>query len=194
MPRPLGKRLCMRCFIALELDDSIKDKLQTAQEFFQNLRGKIRWCSRNQMHLTLKFLGETKDDLVPKVIEAIKSASSEIPKFEFSVEGLGAFPPTGQPRVLWTGIKSDDNLIRLQKNIEEKILPLGFPKENRDFSPHLTLGRVKERIDVNAYRQVIAEKNQFKAGIQRTGKVILFSSQLKPTGAIYTPVKEIFLR
>jgi RNA 2',3'-cyclic 3'-phosphodiesterase len=183
----------MRCFVALESDEVICDQLEAAQKFFKPLGGKVGWCTREQMHLTLKFLGAVAEDLVPQVIAALKTAASDIAPFEMAVEGVGAFPPSGQPRVLWVGIRECPPLMELQERIEKQLNPLGFPREDRDFTPHLTLGRVKERIDTKGYRNVLAQQKDFFAGNQKVDKVILFSSILKPTGAIYTPVEEIIL-
>ncbi len=183
----------MRCFIAVEMDEAIKDKLESVQSLFKPLGGKVGWCTRGQMHLTLKFLGEVAEDLIPKAMEALKAAAGEIAPFEMTVEGVGAFPPSGQPRVLWVGISECPPLSDLQERVERQFIPLGFPREDRDFTPHLTLGRVKERIDTKAYRNVIAQQQHFFAGTQRVEKVILFSSTLKPTGAVYTPVTECHL-
>lgn len=184
----------MRCFVALEIDDTIKDRLEAAQGLFRPLGGKVGWCSRGQMHLTLQFLGEAPDDRVPPVVEALRSAAAAIPAFEFTVAGLGAFPPSGSPRVLWVGIQRCEPLIELQRRVEAALEPLGFPPEDRAFTPHLTLGRVKERVDARAYRRVIAENAGFVAGVQPATRVVLFSSQLKPTGSVYTPVADVALR
>ncbi|MFA5864124.1 MAG: RNA 2',3'-cyclic phosphodiesterase [Phycisphaerae bacterium] len=181
----------MRCFIALELDEEIKDKLQSAQQLFKGLSGKVGWCSRQQMHLTIKFLGEVGEEALPQVIEGLKAAAREIPPFGFSLEQLGAFPSTGQPRVLWVGIKLCEPLNKLQQLIEQNCTLLGFPPEDRHFTPHLTLGRVKDRIDTKAYRRVLDENKNFTAGIQEVDTVTLFSSQLQPTGAVYMPIVQV---
>ncbi len=182
----------MRCFIALELDDAIKGKLQFAQQLFKGVRGgRIGWCSREQMHLTLKFLGEAAEDMIPKIVQAIETAARDIPPFDMIVEGLGAFPPSGSPRVLWVGVRENDILTRLQQRIEDNVSPLGFAPEDRRFTPHLTLGRVKERIDARACRDIIQRNKDLAAGTQHVRRIVLFSSTLRPTGAIYDHVAEI---
>jgi RNA 2',3'-cyclic 3'-phosphodiesterase len=183
----------MRCFVALELDESIKDHLVAVQGSLKQLGGKVGWGTREQMHLTLKFLGEVAEDVVPRAVEAIRSAAKGIVPFDFVVEGLGAFPPSGSPRVLWAGIRPCEPLGRLHARIEEKFKPLGFEPENRDFTPHLTLGRVKEQVDAKAYRKMIAEHRADPFGTQRTEKVVLFSSTLRPAGAVYAPIAEVTL-
>jgi RNA 2',3'-cyclic 3'-phosphodiesterase len=181
----------MRCFIAVELDEAIKDRIEAAQQLFKHLGGKVGWCHRGQMHLTLKFLGEVPEDLIPKAVEALKAAVGEMAPFEMTVEGLGSFPPSGQPRILWVGVRECPPLFELQERIEKQFNPLGFPREDRDFSPHLTLGRVRERIDTKTCLAVLTQQKNFFAGTQQVEKVILFSSILKPTGAVYTPVISI---
>jgi len=180
----------MRCFIALELDDEIKQRLETAQGWFKEVRGKIGWTNRSQMHLTLKFMGEVAEDRVSAIVDMMRGAARQVPVFEICVEGLGAFPPSGTPRVLWAGIKTCSSLSALQGLIERGCGELGFSPEDREFSPHLTLGRIKERIDGAACRRVLQEHQGFSAGIQSVRRVILFSSRLQPTGAVYTAVAE----
>jgi len=184
----------MRCFIAIELDDEIKDNLQTAQQFFKSIPDeKVNWTKRSQMHLTLKFLGEASEDQIPKIIDAIQSSAAEIAPFDLPVAGLGSFPPSGSPRVLWAGVQRSESLQKLQKSIEATVSPLGFPSEDRDFTPHLTLGRVKERIDPKTAKTIIQNKQNFTAGTQHVTKITLFSSTLKPTGSVYTRIAEISL-
>jgi 2'-5' RNA ligase len=183
----------MRCFIALELDDAIKDNLETAQQLFEGIGGKVGWCSRQQMHLTLNFLGDVPDDQIPNIVEAITAAARQVPPFEFTVEKLGAFPPKGSPRVLWTGVSECPPLLKLQQLIEEALKSLGFEPEKRGFTPHLTLARVRERIDLRTYLSVLTENRDFIAGTQQTNKVILFASELKSTGAVYIPLAEAAL-
>jgi 2'-5' RNA ligase len=183
----------MRCFIALELNNAIKDQLQAAQAHFKNIGGKVTWCGRNQMHLTLQFLGEVADDLIPKICDAMNLAAEEVPPFEFTVEKIGAFPPKGQPRVLWAGVSDCPPLLKLQQRLETYLKPLGFKPEDRDFTPHLTLGRVRERIDLPKYIAVQKELFNFQAGTQKSEKLILFSSTIRPTGSVYTIVNEVSL-
>jgi 2'-5' RNA ligase len=183
----------MRCFVAVEMDEAIQDQLESVQSLFKKLGGKVGWCTRGQMHLTLKFLGEVAEDLIPKVVEVLRVAAGTVAPFEMTVEGVGAFPPTGQPRVLWVGVQECPPLSNLHERIEEEFIPLGFPREDRDFTPHLTLARIKERIDTQAFRKVIVQQQHFFAGTQRVEKVILFSSTLKPTGAVYSQIAELNL-
>jgi 2'-5' RNA ligase len=184
----------MRCFIALELDDAIKDQLQSAQDHFKNIGGKVTWCGRNQMHLTLIFLDEIAEDLIPKIVEAMKLAAAEVSPFEFNVEKIGAFPPKGQPRVLWAGVSECPPLLKLQQLLEESLKPLGFKPEDRSFTPHLTLGRVRDRIDLPRYITAQKDLTNFQAGTQKSEKLILFSSTIRPTGSIYTVIAEAPLK
>jgi 2'-5' RNA ligase len=183
----------MRCFIALELDDGIKDQLQAAQERFKNIGGKVGWCARNQMHLTLKFLDEISEDLIPEIVKAMTSAVTEISPFEFRVEKIGAFPPRGQPRVIWAGVSECKPMLKLQQRLEETLKPLGFEPEERSFTPHLTLGRVRERIDLPRYLAAQKDLADFFAGVQKSDKIILFSSDIRPGGAAYTAVANVSL-
>jgi 2'-5' RNA ligase len=181
----------MRCFIAIKLDDAIKDQLENVQGLMKNIGGKVSWTSRAQMHLTLQFLGDTENDLIPQIIGVMKSAAREVPPFTFDVEKIGAFPPRGIPRILWVGVSECPPLLKLQQLIETGLKPLGFDPEERGFTPHLTLGRVREKPDLQKYQKVMAENQNFTAGRQQVNKVILFSSDLQPTGAIHTALAEV---
>ena len=183
----------MRCFIALELNDAIKDQLQAAQEHFENIGGKVTWCGRNQMHLTLQFLDEVADELIPKIVEVITFVAAQVQPFQFRIEQIGAFPPKGQPRVIWAGVSECSPLLKLQQLLETALKPLGFKPEERTFTPHLTLGRVRERIDMQCYLAAQKKLADFSAGEQQTNKIILFSSTLSPTGSSHKALAEVLL-
>lgn len=140
------------------------------------------------MHLTLKFLGDVSDGQLPNVCEAVKSAAAQSQPFEFSVTGVGCFPKGGAVRVLWVGVEdASGELAKCQAAIESAVEPLGFPRESREFSPHLTLGRVKDAPASSRIRDALRNA-AITPMVQAVDSVVLYESQLSPGGARYTPV------
>ena len=151
----------------------------------------VRWDKADKIHLTLKFLGDTRQDDVPRISEALANATREIKKFSFAVDGLGCFPNLKQPRVVWVGVKDSAALINMQKAIEKYVMPLGFPKEDRAFSPHLTLGRVRReasRAEAASVGEAVRARANQTFGIESVSRVILMKSDLQRGGSIYTPL------
>lgn len=181
----------MRCFVAVELNDGIKEKLTKAQELFRRLDGKITLVKPSQMHLTLKFLGEVPDSQITEIAGKMKSAAGKIKPFDCEIEGLGAFPKPESPKILWIGIKQNDSLAELFHSIEDELVKIGFPSEQRDFKPHLTIARIRGRINRFLCRQIITENINFSAGVQPVDNFILVSSELRPSGAVYTQLATI---
>lgn len=137
----------VRAFIAIELPDSVKAVLSGLQEGLR--RGgpaPVKWVEADGMHLTLKFLGNVATPAIPDIERAIAESAQRIPPFRLRLGRPGAFPSLRAPRVVWVGIEGDTaTLASLHDSIERGIVPLGFEKEKRGFSAHLTLGRVRDK-------------------------------------------------
>ena len=182
----------LRTFIAVELDKDFVGKLVDLQD---RLRGQvaprsIRWVRPEGIHLTLKFLGETRPDQLEEVKSALDRAVSGVSPFTFTVGGLGCFPNTRRPRVIWVGLyEPTGTLSRLRDAIESHVAPLGFPTEKRPFRPHLTLGRVQRyasKSEVREVGEVIAASEIGVLDEMRVGQVSYIKSDLRPGGAVYT--------
>ena len=149
----------------------------------------VRWDRAEKIHLTLKFLGDTRLDDVARIEEALVNATRDIKKFSFTLDGLGCFPNLKQPRVAWVGVKDSAALIEMQNRIETRIVPLGFPKEDRAFSPHVTLGRVRReasRAEAASVGEAVRARANQTFGIESVSRVILMKSDLQRGGSIYT--------
>ncbi len=132
----------MRCFVAIRLPDQINRELGRQIRYLEGTGAAVRWVKEENLHLTLKFLGDVQDDEVRDVDRALKEVNS--PPMSLSVSDLGYFPPKGKPRVVWAGLAGDiDALVGLAADIEARVGPLGYPPEQRAFRAHLTIGRVK---------------------------------------------------
>lgn len=142
------------------------------------------------LHLTLKFLGEVREERIRDISEILKEISKGFKKFEVTLQGIGAFPNQSSPRVIWTGVeKGRKEMIELQKEIEERLVPLGFKKEERGFHPHLTIARVKGRGD---FKELF--ETDYKSRTFLIDKIILFKSTLTPKGPIYEELEKLLLR
>lgn len=189
-----------RTFIAIELDDELRDKLGRLQD---GLRAQlsphsVRWVHPRGIHLTLKFLGDTPLEQVEEVQAALAQAAAEVSSFSFTVAGLGCFPNTRRPRVVWVGVQElTGSMVRLRDTIEDRVAPLGFPTEGRRFSPHLTLGRVQRhasKSEVRELGEVVAAHTTGVLDEMVVTAVSYIKSDLRPSGAVYTTLAEVKLK
>ena len=184
----------IRTFIAIELPEKIIYTIGKVQEKIKSYGFKIRWVSPENIHLTLKFLGNIKKADMEKVAKAISESVTGYHSISLSVKGIGVFPGIKRPRVLWLGIsKQLDLLIELQKTLDETLETMGFPKEKRPFKGHLTLGRIKDKIDPKRLHDVLKEFTKFESEHFFADRIILYESELKPKGAVYTKLIEAHL-
>ncbi|MBW1847267.1 MAG: RNA 2',3'-cyclic phosphodiesterase, partial [Deltaproteobacteria bacterium] len=164
------------------------------QETLKSYRFKVKWVQPENMHLTLKFLGGIHKDAKEKIEDVISDAAKNYGPMQFSVRGMGVFPGVKRPRVVWCGLKGDTaSLVHLQGQLDEKLIDLGFSKEKRPFKGHLTLGRVKGSISPEKIIDAMKEISGFGSKPFKVEAITLFSSDLKPSGAVYTRLKSISL-
>lgn len=184
----------MRTFIAIELDKDLKKILFNYIQDLESARAKIRWVKPEGMHLTLKFLGEINHSQADQVVNELEKITSHYAPFPLDLIGTGTFPPNSRhPKVIWIGLRKDPSLLALATEIEDKMAHLGFSREKREFTPHLTLGRVKSQAGINALLSRLEQKKNYHFGQMKVKKITFFRSTLKPTGAEYTPLKEFNL-
>jgi RNA 2',3'-cyclic 3'-phosphodiesterase len=186
----------VRLFVALELDEDAQALLAEYQRRLAGLDRAVRWVRPEQIHLTLKFLGDVPDGQVMQVCRALDGLAAH-EAFEFQIDGIGTFGPPRSPRVVWVGVRMpNSSLAEVQEACEKGLAELGFPSEGRAFKPHLTLGRVK---DPRAGREVSEAVSNVQAQasgplVQRAGQVILFESILRPEGPQYIVTHNVMLR
>lgn len=181
----------IRAFIAINISQEIEQRLRViSSDLQQSLRGiPIRWVPVENIHLTLKFLGDVSIanlDLLKKMLEG--EAAHHQP-FEFSVGELGAFPSIRRPRVIWVSVQAPQELSALQNGIDAETARLGYPRDDRPFSPHLTLGRVSRGATHEDARRISEALSSYKVGYigaAQVNTVHLYRSDLKPSGAVYT--------
>jgi 2'-5' RNA ligase len=174
--------------VAIELDESGRRSLGEAQRLLRSFDRLVRWPPAQNLHLTLKFLGEVPDADVPGVCEAARFAAERSAPFGFALEGLGCFPPKGPARIVWAGVKPDgEGLPRCQKAVEEETARVGFKPERRPFSPHLTIGRVRQVPNTRELRAAV-ETTEWAGPGQHVEELVVFESDLRPSGAVYRRV------
>jgi len=161
----------------------LRHRLQTLPE------DAVRWVPADKIHLTLKFLGDVSLVNLDMLKEILLTEVKAHPPFEFSVGGLGAFPNAKSPRVVWVGVQAPPELLILQRAIESTMEKLGYSREERPFSPHLTLGRVSRNTTNPEAHQIGEALQAVKVGflgLVYAQGVSLFKSDLRPTGSVYT--------
>jgi 2'-5' RNA ligase len=176
----------IRTFIAFELPENIANAISEVQEQLKKSGLKMRWVKPENIHLTIKFLGNIPTSAIEKVDRAITQSAQRVEPLLLCVKGLGVFPNMRRPRILWAGISGKiDSLLKLHNGIEDNLEPIGFPRENRPFKGHLTLGRAKSKIDPHRLSGAMEAFRDFESEPFVADRLILFQSELKPNGAVY---------
>jgi RNA 2',3'-cyclic 3'-phosphodiesterase len=185
----------MRTFIAIEIPDVIKVTLTDAQRKLK-ASGMVdaSWSRPEGIHLTLKFLGDVSDSKVPDIINGLRHAIEKTGMFRLEVGSIGTFPNPKNARVVWVGLSGDvEKLSYLQTAVEDAVNHIGFERDERAFTPHLTLGRIKYIRSRDGWLKALAEvKDICSSGFDVTA-VSLIKSELKPSGAVYTEISSIEL-
>ena len=180
----------LRAFIAVEIPVELRQAACTAILPLQNGTGSsIRWVPMENMHLTLKFLGDVSPANIEMLSQMLRAEADLFRCFDLQLGGLGCFPNPKRPRVLYIGIQAPAALEALQRGIESASRRLGYESEERGFSPHLTVGRVKQNViatQQQAIRRAIEETRIDSLGTARVDSVHLYKSDLRPTGSVYT--------
>ena len=183
----------IRAFIAVDLDDPVIEKVCNVVEILKSRITEIRWLRKENLHLTLKFLGNIAESQVEPITAALRHPLGLFSPCTISAKGLGVFPDFRRPKILWVGL-TGDQLVQLAAEIESALMPIGFTPENRAFTPHLTIGRWREGSrPTKNLRQEIDSLNDFEFGACAVRQIVLFQSVLKPEGASYSELRTIQL-
>ena len=188
----------IRAFIAVELPEGLKKELTELEvQLKKNSPPVVRWVDPSSIHITLKFLGEISTDSIDELMMAIEEAVQGIQPFQLQIREVGAFPGLDRAQVLWVGVKGDvDKITQLQKRIEANTEQLGFPRETRAFTPHLTLGRVRDEArpsDRQRLGKLLTDTTFSALHNVDVDSVNLMKSQLTPAGAIHTCIGSVKL-
>ncbi len=179
----------IRSFVAVELDDAARRELARLEDQLRGTGADVKWVAPASLHLTLKFLGDVPAGDLPAVTRALGEALEGVAPFALVLSGLGAFPSVSGPRVVWVGVaEGRETLAGLASRIEMALEPLGFPRESRGFSPHLTLGRCRSSRGVAELKAALVARKDFRGPRIAVDRVMLLSSELRPAGPVYAPL------
>ncbi len=182
-----------RTFFAVKISDESRQLMQQIKKDIPELRENIRIANPKNAHITLKFLGNIAEELIPEIEGTLTLALRNFHSFAYACQGTGVFPRPSRPSVLWLGINDKTrSLQNLYEIINERLVLLGIPEDRRRFKPHLTFGRVKNK------RQPVKGLDKFlsydyQPVINEVTALIFYESQLHPQGAIHTPLKNFKL-
>jgi len=185
----------IRAFVALELSPGLKDGILTLIDELRRAGVRASWSRAATLHLTLKFLGDVEEALLPDLVTALEAAAAEVPPFAFDTTLMGAFPSPARPRVVWLGVESSPGLHDLQEAVERELTPLGFPREKRRFHPHITLGRIRDAgvLSRDASLPALIAKLPVPRGRTAVEELRLIRSTLSPQGARHETLEVIRL-
>ncbi len=182
-----------RTFIALPTSAEIKDKMALVQSDLKRTQADVKWDATNKFHITLKFLGNVNQDKLENLYHVIGNAVNQQQAFELEYNSVGVFPNMNNPRVIWIGAEPNQKLMDLQSNIQQTCMELGFPKEDRGFHPHVTLGRVRGRKNISHLTEAI-KSITFEPIVFFCKELLIMKSDLKPEGSVYTVLKSFQLK
>ena len=180
----------IRCFIAIEIPESIRIKIFRVGQTFQNIqKGEIRWVRPANIHMTLRFLGNMGPNELAEMKQILTLAAKRYNPFSISIQGTGTFPNDHRPRIIWVGSVPDPVLFELQRDIEKELTKAGYKPENHPFRPHITIGRVSENLRRERVPQIIDHLSRWQNevfGNFSVSRIQLFRSDLRQTGPIYS--------
>ena len=180
----------MRAFIAVEIDTELRLGIERLRDRLRRAGTKVKWVRATHTHLTLKFIGDIPDDRAEEAAALMADAAAEAGPFDFEIAGAGRFPPhSGNVRVLWVGVNDPTGTLeQQQKRLNGDFERLGVEREHRPFSAHLTLGRVKKPHEGRAIIPAMNAEQDAVIGTQHVGELVLFESDLRPDGPVYTVI------
>jgi RNA 2',3'-cyclic 3'-phosphodiesterase len=170
-------RILMRLFTAIDLPEHVKKQVENVCDGLRE----VRWVKPHQLHLTLRFIGEVDKSQFDKIKDALGQVN--FGSLELRLQGVGQFPPKKTPRILWVGVSKPDALVQLAKRVEKIIVELGYPPEEKAFSPHITLARLK--FPPSGLENFYAKNAYFRSDPFTVSQFVLYSSSLQPGGSVY---------
>jgi 2'-5' RNA ligase len=186
--------MMIRSFIAIDFPEETRKALGDVQRELKQCGAGVRWVKPRSIHLTLKFLDNIHPTQVEDIALAVAQEIRDQPPITLRPAGLGAFPSRRKPRVIWIGMEGEVQRLKgIQSRVENALEPLSFVREKRPFRPHLTIGRVKDRRRLQSLIDSMAELKIPEFDSFDVTEIILYKSDLRPTGAIYTKLHRMSL-
>jgi len=182
----------LRAFLAIDIDKKLVQKIEDLQKEFKKTKANVKYVEIENIHFTLKFFGNINEQMINKISIAIKNVLKEYEPINIVIKGTGSFPNEDYIKVIWLGIKENPILIDLAKKLDEEFKKLGFKKE-KNYSPHLTIGRMKSPKNKKEVKDKIATFKNIEIGKMNINKISLKKSELTPNGPIYSNIKTFSL-
>ena len=180
----------IRCFVAIEIPDAVQGRLAQIQEKLRRQIEKGSWVKPSNIHLTLKFLGDVDPVDLELIGETVESVAMRHSSFLLRIGGVGAFPNLARPRVMWTGVKvGKEQVCNLAKDIDLALSRCGFSRETKKFNPHLTIARMKGRVDLRSHAPQYHQYDRIDGAETTVNTISLIQSRLHPQGAIYSTLQ-----
>ncbi|HLP44667.1 MAG TPA: RNA 2',3'-cyclic phosphodiesterase [Candidatus Deferrimicrobium sp.] len=181
----------MRIFIGIKLDDSVLDQIEKFLKPFKKIASPLKWTTRENLHVTLKFIGEVSDEKCKQIEKLLADAEFNTGAIDINICGCGKFGKGPDMNIFWTGLAKNRQLEDMFNRIENTLQKAGIPKEERQFKPHITVARNKKRFNFKSFFELIDQNNDRLISGTTITHFQLFTSQLTPQGPIYTILKEI---
>jgi 2'-5' RNA ligase len=182
----------LRAFIAIEMPDPVVDIVRRSQQALQRGGIHLRWVRPENVHLTLRFLGDIPTDAIDGIRTALEDLADKMPSFSLRVKGAGAFPGVSRPRAVWLGLDGQTHmLMELHQRLSSLLSRQGIPEEKRPFRGHLTIGRAKGRMDTERLKRQLGEMKGIETPTFTVDRISLIRSELGPGGAVYTPLVQV---
>jgi len=175
----------VRAFIAIDVDKTIRDEIQGFVKSINKCSTQVRWTEIHNIHLTIKFLGEITESKAFELKSVLGELIRQHQTFELIIKGTGCFPNLKTPKILWLGIERSEQLHKIHEQIEEICLSSGIGRQDKPFSPHITIARIKDNVPQEFTERIMKEKHR-QWGILSVTEVLLMKSLLKPEGPIYS--------
>ncbi|HWR57871.1 MAG TPA: RNA 2',3'-cyclic phosphodiesterase [Thermodesulfovibrionales bacterium] len=184
----------MRCFISINLPETLRKDIHGAIEVMKKGNADVKWVPADNLHITLKFLGNTDEDIARQLEGRLSALAGSHHSFRINLRGIGVFPDSKRPRVVWIGLLDTEALRKLQRDVEQTAGTAGFADEDRPFSPHLTIGRIRSSAGKSYLIKSVEALKERDFGNIEVNTFSLMKSDLKPTGAQYTTLAEFHLK
>lgn len=185
----------LRTFVAFEISEELRDAGRDVIRQLSEVADGVRWVKPQNMHVTLKFLGEVEDRELNDVCRAVSGAAAGLSSFSLDCRSVGAFPNTKRPATLWMGLDDPhDQLHHLQGRIEESAAAIGFAQEHRPYRGHITLGRIRTRRENGPLTTMLNEMANREFADFSVNELIVFSSEMERSGPVYTAISRIPLK
>lgn len=181
----------MRIFIGIKLDDPVLDSMDKFLKPFKKIASPVKWTKRENLHITLKFIGDVTDDTYSQIESRLTDTDFNTGPITLKFTGCGKFGKGGEMNIFWIGMEKNDTLEETFDRIETALEKTGIPKETRKFKPHITVARNKKRFNFKSFFQLIDDNHERTVAEFAVTHFQVFKSKLTPEGPIYTVLKEI---